>query len=83
MSLANFKKYDSKFYKKRGSEEFPYSANIILGIALKVLPHGKSVVDVGCGTGVWLRSLKENYKTEKIAGIDGEWIDRQYLNDSR
>jgi SAM-dependent methyltransferase len=33
----------------------------------------RSVVDVGCGTGTWLRVVREN-GVEDVLGIDGPWV---------
>ncbi|MEO7311371.1 MAG: methyltransferase domain-containing protein [Chitinophagaceae bacterium] len=37
-----------------------------------------SVVDVGCGTGTFLRVFKE-YGVQKITGLDGGWVNRDKL----
>jgi SAM-dependent methyltransferase len=38
----------------------------------------KSVIDVGCGTGVWLSVFKE-YGIEDIWGVDGEYVAKETL----
>jgi SAM-dependent methyltransferase len=38
-----------------------------------------SVVDVGCGTGTWLKRFPSHGVAE-IAGIDGPWVDRSALS---
>jgi SAM-dependent methyltransferase len=38
----------------------------------------RSVVDVGCGTGVWLNAFLK-HGAERVAGIDGDYIDRNRL----
>ena len=38
----------------------------------------KSVVDVGCGTGTWLKIFKDN-GVEEVLGIDGDYVDRKLL----
>lgn len=72
-------KYDSNFYKGFDKEEFAYSAKRVLSVVVESLPPIKSAVDVGCGTGYWLQTLKANHQTETVKGIDGRWVDRQYL----
>ena len=79
MSGGDYKKYDSDFYKGFDKEGFPYSAQRVLSVVAGVLPPVKSAVDVGCGTGYWLRILKTEHKTETVKGIDGPWVDRRYL----
>lgn len=74
-----YEKYDDNFYKEFDKEEFTYSAERILSIVAESLPPIKSAVDVGCGTGYWLQTLKTNCRTETIRGIDGHWVGRQHL----
>ena len=40
--------------------------------------HPKSVVDVGCGTGVWLAGFRDRGVTDVI-GVDGAYIDTRQL----
>jgi 2-polyprenyl-3-methyl-5-hydroxy-6-metoxy-1,4-benzoquinol methylase len=42
------------------------------------LTRPKSVVDVGCGTGIWL-SVFRKLGVQDILGIDGEWVDIRTL----
>ena len=74
-----YKKYDSNFYKEFDKEGFTHSAERVLSVVAESLPPIKSAVDVGCGTGYWLQTLKANHQTETVKGIDGRWVDRQYL----
>jgi len=38
----------------------------------------KSIIDVGCGIGTWLSIFKKN-GIEEVAGIDGDYVDRDAL----
>jgi hypothetical protein len=40
--------------------------------------HPRSVVDVGCGRGAWLRAFRE-IGVEFIQGLDGDYVDRDTL----
>lgn len=68
--------YDNAFYDQitEGS----------LRSARKVVPKIKeifsieSVIDFGCGTGAWLSVFKEN-GSDRIFGIDGDYVDRNRL----
>jgi 2-polyprenyl-3-methyl-5-hydroxy-6-metoxy-1,4-benzoquinol methylase len=51
---------------------------IIAGKLYSVL-RPKSVIDVGCGLGTFLRAFKE-LGVETILGIDGDWVDRKQLS---
>lgn len=69
--------YDKNFYKSQagGSSR---SADIIVPVVMNLV-HPRSVVDVGCGVGTWLRSFCSN-GVQEILGIDGEWVDREQLH---
>lgn len=71
--------YDRKFYEHGLTEKSRYSVNSILPIVIDALPSLKSVIDVGCGIGMWLHVLKKLKKLEKAKGIDGEWVARDFL----
>ena len=47
----------------------------------KLLPmlKSKSIIDFGCGTGTWLFAAKKINKDLNILGIDGEYVDRDFL----
>ncbi|HVO23259.1 MAG TPA: class I SAM-dependent methyltransferase [Candidatus Margulisiibacteriota bacterium] len=38
----------------------------------------KSVIDLGCGIGVWLSAFRER-GVEDVVGVDGHWVDRERL----
>jgi SAM-dependent methyltransferase len=68
--------YDSEFFDsiEDGSQE---SAKIIVPIVLKLV-QPKSVVDIGCGRGVWLREFQRN-GVQQIFGVDGTYVRPQEL----
>lgn len=53
------------------------SAEIIVPIVLELLPV-RSIVDVGCGQGVWLAAFQK-FDVEDVLGIDGDYVDRGAL----
>lgn len=64
-------KYNKQFYS--GQQDGSYnSARIIIPIIMQKLKP-KSVVDIGCGTGVWLKAFQE-LGVKDIQGVDGEWV---------
>jgi len=74
--------------RTRSTVNVPYShdekyfnmiAPRIIAARLDPVLHPKSVVDVGCGLGTFLRAFKE-LGAETILGIDGEWVDRKLLS---
>jgi len=69
-------KYNTKFFESQ-SEGSYQSAKIINKIIIEKL-HPKSVVDIGCGVGTFLRSFKE-LGVRDILGLDGPWIKKEML----
>ncbi len=65
--------YNKNFYKNLN--ESLESARIIAPLILKILKV-KSVLDVGCGKGGFLRAFKEK-GVEDIKGIEGEWVNNE------
>jgi SAM-dependent methyltransferase len=53
------------------------SARVVVPLVMDLVPCG-SVIDVGCGTGVWLSVFAERGVSD-IFGIDGEYVDRNSL----
>ncbi|PBJ13854.1 bifunctional 2-polyprenyl-6-hydroxyphenol methylase/3-demethylubiquinol 3-O-methyltransferase UbiG [Flavobacterium sp. ACN6] len=53
------------------------AAEIAVPYIVKLLKP-KSVVDVGCGIGTWLKVFQD-YNIDKIIGIDGHYVDKQKL----
>jgi SAM-dependent methyltransferase len=45
---------------------------------LMELLEPRSVVDVGCGTGSWLKVFQE-HEVADVLGLDGEWVDQSLL----
>jgi hypothetical protein len=64
--------YDKQFYKDNLVDSRS-SGEVILARVLELLPGLESVVDVGCGTGIWLSILKM-MGVETIQGYDGDWV---------
>lgn len=58
-------------YEEFGTAEDSYSYNIEWRCIRKLLPElkGKSVLDIGCGTGIFT-FLLEAFEPERLAGID-------------
>jgi SAM-dependent methyltransferase len=53
------------------------SAQVVVPLLINIF-RPRSVVDVGCGTGVWLSAFEER-GIKDIFGIDGPWVDREQL----
>lgn len=53
------------------------SAEVVVPILIDLF-HPKSVLDVGCGTGTWLKVFRD-YGIEEIYGLDGDYVDLRSL----
>jgi SAM-dependent methyltransferase len=58
------------------------SARRIVPLLRQWVPSFRSVIDVGCGVGTWLRAFKEN-GVEDLLGIDGAYVHVNQLEISR
>lgn len=68
------KKYGNSFFNLLSDGSYK-SAQSVLPLISELL-RPKSVVDVGCGTGAWLKVFQE-LGVEEILGIEGEYIKKQ------
>jgi hypothetical protein len=68
--------YTTAFFQKVDVESRS-SAEVIVPLAMKLL-FPASVVDFGCGHGVWLSVFREG-GVERILGIDGPWVEQHRL----
>jgi SAM-dependent methyltransferase len=73
---SNFNCYDSQFFENIEGPAFR-SADVIVPLVLNLVP-AKSVVDVGCGRGAWLKVFQQHGIGE-IAGYDGQYVDSSDL----
>lgn len=53
------------------------SAEVIVPLVLQLIPV-RSVVDVGCGEGIWLAAF-QRLGVSDVLGIDGDYVDRDAL----
>ena len=76
MSQVHSSPYDSNFFDQQKIGALR-SARIVVPVLLKIIKP-KSVVDVGCGHGAWLRAFQEN-GVQVIKGLDGAYVDQTQL----
>ena len=69
--MSSASAYTANFYNRQqaGSSR---SAAVVLPIVLEAV-QPQSIVDVGCGTGTWLRSARR-LGIRHAVGIDGDWV---------
>jgi len=70
--------YDDNFYKNITGSRVE-SSKVILKLIFNIL-NPNSVLDVGCGRGVWLKTAKE-LGAEIVYGIDGEWNEGKMIDE--
>lgn len=73
--------YDGQFYAARRERTMP-SARRILDIVRDYVAF-RSVADFGCGTGTWLSVALEHFDAEKAIGVEGDWMRKEWLDDTR
>jgi SAM-dependent methyltransferase len=69
--------YTTGFYEMQRNGSL-LSARKIVPEVLRLAGNCKSVVDVGCGVGTWLKVFEENGITDFL-GIDGDYVDARML----
>jgi len=69
--------YDSSFYSLEGPGNSLSSAKVVVPLVNSML-QPESVVDVGCGSGVWL-SVFRDYGVKRVLGIEGSHVDANWL----
>ncbi len=68
--------YTTSFYERQ-SNETHISSEVIVPLLLDLV-QPQSVVDVGCGTGSWLRTFLQ-HGVKEVRGFDGPWLDAAKL----
>lgn len=73
------KKYNETFFSNRRDKTI-VSSEIIWNILFFYLKNRNltSVIDVGCGTGIWL-AVSKKIGIKNILGIDGKWVNQNML----
>ena len=64
--------YNPDFFKKQTLNSYK-SAEVIVPLLINYF-EPKSVIDVGCGLGTWLKVFIDHRITD-VLGIDGEYVD--------
>ena len=78
MSSKNLKPYDDNFYQQVGTSL--QSARLYLKYLWEIF-QPKSVLDVGCGRGAWLKACHE-LGANRLLGFDGKWNTQSLMIDS-
>lgn len=74
--------YDSAWYDDQAKQSYK-SARAMLPYIAKLAPslrgNVKSVIDVGCGVGTWLKAWQETYENISICGVDGNSVNAKHF----
>jgi SAM-dependent methyltransferase len=73
--------YSKEFFESKHADSLSSAIDVIPIIMEIIQP--KSVLDVGCGTGTWLKVFRKKHRVRDIFGVDGEYVDRRQLEISR
>lgn len=73
--------YDENFYKHR-RQQTQQSAELMARFLMDSVPGIDSVVDFGCGVGVWLAEFKR-LGVQRVLGMDGPWVNPDLLEIGR
>lgn len=68
--------YDRRFYEGQSAGSYA-SAGVVVPLVQKLVDV-KSVCDIGCGIGTWLRCWREHGVSD-VLGIDGQYVNTSQL----
>lgn len=69
--------YSQYFYEEMKDSSLA-SARAVVPLVYNFTNNPRSVVDIGCGTGNWLKAFQEQ-GVQDITGIDGSWVKEEML----
>lgn len=70
-------KYKNQFYLRHRAITSYSSKKIV-----ELFPNffkPESILDIGCGTGEWIKAFKDRYSSCEFSGIDGYWVKKDDL----
>ena len=70
--MIESKKYTESFFTKLESKSYSSAKEVLLVLHKFIQP--KSVIDVGCGTGMWLKVWDEQFNLKDYLGIEGPYL---------
>lgn len=75
--MVETQQYTKSFFTELESNSYK-SAKLVLPFVNDIL-HPASVIDIGCGTGEWLKVWNEDFGIEDIKGVEGPYIKRDLV----
>jgi len=71
------KKYTTAFYKELENNSYKSAKAILPFVYEQVKP--KSVIDIGCGTGEWLKVWSEDFGITDFRGVEGPYVKNEFI----
>jgi SAM-dependent methyltransferase len=75
--MIETKQYNDTFFDEMEASSYR-SAREVLPYLHKIFPF-KSVIDIGCGTGVWLKVCQDDLAITDFKGIEGPYLKKEKL----
>jgi len=75
--MIEYQKYTRDFFSELEENSYKSALNVIP--VVEELFRPKSVIDVGCGTGAWLKVWRDLFKIEDLMGIEGPYVEKETL----
>ncbi|MES1219190.1 MAG: methyltransferase domain-containing protein [Bacteroidota bacterium] len=75
ISMIENEKYTKDFFSELEQHSYMSAQNVIPIVEDLFKP--RSVVDVGCGTGAWLKTWNEIFRIDNYLGIEGPYLDKE------
>jgi SAM-dependent methyltransferase len=75
--MIESKKYDDRFFTELEANSYK-SAKAVLPVLYQFI-QPRSVVDVGCGTGTWLKVWDEDLQVKDYLGVEGPYVKPEML----
>ena len=74
--------YPKEFYANMKVNNKLECFKIIASHVIELIGDIDSIIDVGCGNGLWLSVINKEYGLSDMQGIDGEWAQEHQLDES-
>jgi len=71
------KKYTNNFFSEIENKAYE-SAKVVLPLVQQFI-EAKSIIDVGCGTGMWLKVWNEDVGVQEYLGIEGPYLEKKMI----
>jgi SAM-dependent methyltransferase len=77
--MVSKKLYNNKFYDSTADRSV-LAARVVSTLLFEIFKNPRSILDVGCGDGVWLSEIIKKWNFQEIAAIDAPTSNFRYLS---